>query len=76
MKLPVARTEPIAETYFDTTLIDPYRRLEEWQSQESMAWTSKQAQFSRSYLDALPDRADLLTAVEQVSQSGGAGFRF
>ena len=73
---PVARTEPIAESYFDTTLIDPYRWLEAWQSEESMAWTTGQAQFSRSYLDVLPDRADLLAAVEQVSQSGVWVFNF
>jgi len=50
--------------------------LEAWQSDESMAWTTGQAQFSRSYLDALPDRLDLLATIEQVSQSGVLVFNF
>lgn len=67
MKPPIAPVNPITETYFDTSLVDPYRWLEESQSHESMAWTNGQAQFSRAYLDALPDRTELLAAIEWYS---------
>jgi prolyl oligopeptidase len=67
MKPPIAPIEPLTETYFDTPLVDPYRWLEESHSQESMTWTNGQAQFSRAYLDALPDRAEILAAIEQYS---------
>lgn len=69
MKPPVARVEPVTEPFFDTTLVDPYRWLEAAHSAESLAWTHGQGEFSRAYLDALPDRADILAAIEKYSQA-------
>lgn len=69
MKPPVARIEPITDTFFDTTLVDPYRWLEASHSEESLAWTHGQGEFSRTYLEALPDRADVLAAIEEHSQA-------
>lgn len=69
MKLPVARIEPVIDTFFDTMLVDPYRWLETSHSEESLAWTHGQGEFSRTYLDALPDRADILAAIEKYSQA-------
>src|SRR5262245_7855683 len=69
MELPVARIETVYDTYFGTTLADPYRWLEDWRSDEAMAWLKAHAAHARAYLDALPDRADLMARIAELSDA-------
>src|SRR5262245_19063580 len=69
MALPIARVETIYDTYFGTALADPYRWLEDWKSDEAMAWLNAHAAYARSYFDALPHRADLLARIAELGDA-------
>ncbi len=69
MKQPIARVATVYDEYFGERFADDYRWMEDWQSEESMAWIKGQAAYTRSYLDALPDRAALLAEIEQLSRA-------
>jgi hypothetical protein len=51
---PVATQRPVTETFFGTTLSDPYRNMETSGDAETLAWMRAQAAFTRSILDAIP----------------------
>jgi prolyl oligopeptidase len=69
MKQPAARVATVYDEYFGERFADDYRWMEDWQSEESMTWIKGQAAYTRSYLDALPDRAALLADIEQLSRA-------
>ena len=50
---PDARVSDQIDTYFDTTIKDPYRWLEDENSQETHTWIKAQNQLTRSYLDSV-----------------------
>lgn len=64
---PQARVDPVRETFYGTTVEDPYRWMEDWQSDEARAWLEAQAAFTREYLSSLPERDALLRRVEELS---------
>ncbi len=66
---PVARIEVVQETYFGTTIDDPYRWMEDWQSDEARTWMSEQAAYARATLEGLPHRAALLSRIAELSGS-------
>lgn len=66
---PVARVEVIRDTYFGTTIEDPYRWMEDWQGQEFLSWLAGQAAYTREYLDALPERAALLKRITELTNA-------
>lgn len=67
MTLPEARIDPVTDTYFATTIADPYRWMEDWTSDEAQAWTLAQAEHARQSLETLPERAALLERVAELS---------
>lgn len=67
---PVARVEIVRETYFGTTVEDPYRWMEDSASPEARAWLDAQAEHTRAVLDARPDRAALLARIQALSNAG------
>lgn len=69
MKQPTARVATVYDEYFGERIADDYRWMEDWQSEEAMAWTKGQAAYARAYFDALPDRAALLADVEQLGRA-------
>jgi prolyl oligopeptidase len=69
MALPSARIETVYDTYFGTTIADPYRWLEDWRSDEAMAWLNAHAAHARGYLDALPHRAELMARITELSDA-------
>jgi prolyl oligopeptidase PreP (S9A serine peptidase family) len=69
MALPSARIETVYDTYFGTTIADPYRWLEDWRSDEAMAWLNAHAAHARSYLDALPHRTELMARISELSDA-------
>lgn len=66
---PRARVEVVHDTYFGTTVDDPYRWLEDWQGAEARSWLDAQAAATREYLDGLPDRPALLARIGELSNA-------
>lgn len=70
MAQPKARVETVRDTYFGTTIEDPYRWMEDRYSDEFEAWLRAQAEHTRAYLDALPKRTTVQARIEALSNAG------
>jgi len=53
---PDAPRGTVTDTYFGTTVADPYRWLEDVDSPQTTAWVKAEGDLTRSYLDAIPQR--------------------
>jgi len=60
------------DTYFGTTVADPYRALEEVKNPQVQAWMKAQGEFARSRLDAIPGRAELLKRLQMYDDAVAA----
>ncbi|HWE64988.1 MAG TPA: S9 family peptidase, partial [Chloroflexota bacterium] len=76
MNPPAARIEITRDTYFGTVVEDPYRWLEDWKGQEARDWVAAQGDFSRRYLQALPERTSLLARISALSGAAPLLSRF
>ncbi len=56
MKYPTTRKENTIDNYFEQKVEDPYRWLEDDQSEETKRWVKAQNKVTRAYLDRLPGR--------------------
>jgi len=63
---PPTPQETVVDDYFDTTVSDPYRWLEEWENTAVRAWSDRQNQFTRSYLGQLPDRPAVARRLQEL----------
>ncbi|HEY8322714.1 MAG TPA: prolyl oligopeptidase family serine peptidase [Candidatus Baltobacteraceae bacterium] len=54
---PPAPKGDVTDTYFGTVVPDPYRWLESIDSPQTVAWVAAEGALTRSYLDAIPQRA-------------------
>jgi len=70
MAQPEARVEIVRDTYFGTTIDDPYRWMEDRHSDEFETWLRAQAEYTRAHLDALAERTPLLARIEELSNAG------
>jgi prolyl oligopeptidase len=68
---PAAPVRPVAETWFDTTVVDPYRWMEDLRSDEATEWLKAQDVFARAYLGGLPRRAGLVERIPAASRALG-----
>lgn len=66
---PVAAVKPVTDTYFGTTVTDPYRYMEDLSLPEVQQWAKAQSDATRAALDAIPARATLLKRIEQLEAS-------
>ena len=57
MKYPFTRSVDVKDVYFGTEVSDPFRWLEDDQSQETKAWVIEQNKCTNDYLDKIPFRA-------------------
>ncbi len=64
---PKAPTGSVTDTYFDTTVADPYRWLEDSSNSQAQAWISGQADLTRRYLDTLPSRKSRLRQMDTLA---------
>jgi len=64
---PVARIDIVRDTYFDETLSDPYRWMENDKDPEWLPFLKGQNDHARAVLDALPNRSALLKRVQSLS---------
>ncbi len=74
---PDAPRDPKPDTYFGTTVPDPYRWLENVDAPQTQAWVRAQGDLTRSYLDAVPQRAAIRDAYRKLLnyEKIGAPFR-
>lgn len=73
MTFPPTRTVDHSDDFFGTAVPDPYRWLEDADSDEVRDWVLAQGDASQGYLDALPDRhaiTDRLSALWNLPKSG------
>lgn len=54
------------DDYFGTTVEDPYRWLEDNDSQETRDWVSRQAEFTTEYLSKLPGRQAIRERITEL----------
>lgn len=65
---PIARVDVVRENLHGITLEDPYRWMET-EGEEFHHWLDDQARHAREHLDALPDRAGLLTRIRELGSA-------
>jgi prolyl oligopeptidase len=56
----------VTDTYFGTTVGDPYRWLEDVDAPQTTAWVKAEGDLTRSYLDAIPQRPAIRTAYRKL----------
>jgi len=67
---PVARPRPVEDTYFGTTVTDPFRYLENVKTDpEVQAWFKGQASHARAVLDRIPGREPLFEDLQRLSNA-------
>jgi len=77
LQYPETRKDTIQNTFFDTTIIDQYRWLEDDLSAETNAWVDAQNKVTFDYLDKIPFRADYKSRLEKLwnYEKYGAPFK-
>jgi prolyl oligopeptidase len=56
----------VSDTYFGTTVADPYRWLEDDRSEATAAWVSDQNNVTQHYLDQIPFRSAIRSRLETL----------
>src|SRR6202165_3310719 len=63
---PDAPRGTVTDTYFGTTVADPYRWLENVDSAQTSAWVRAEGDLTRSYLDAIPQHTEIRDAYRRL----------
>lgn len=63
---PQTRKEDVKDTLHGVTVSDPYRWLEDDNSEETKAWVKAQNQVTFSYLEKLPRREEIKTRLQKL----------
>lgn len=63
---PAAPKGSVVDTYFGTQVPDPYRWLESIDSPQTTQWVAAERKLSRTYLDAIPQRAAIATHLAKI----------
>jgi len=71
-KLAPPPAQPASDTYFGTTIADPYRALEDLKNPAVAAWMKAQADATRSALDRIPQRDVILKEIERYGDDTAA----
>ena len=66
---PAAAVRTVTDTYFGTSVPDPYRYLEDMKSPDVAAWMKAQADFTRATLDRIPGRAALARRIGELGDA-------
>src|SRR6185312_5783362 len=53
---PLTPIEPVTEILHGVSIVDPYRWLEDQDSQRTREWLDQQTRYARAYLDNIPGR--------------------
>src|SRR5262245_58712256 len=63
---PVAKKEPVTDTYHGIAVVDPYRWLEDAANKDVQTWSDAQNAHAREYLDKLPGVEALRTRIKEI----------
>ncbi|MBV8373209.1 MAG: S9 family peptidase, partial [Candidatus Eremiobacteraeota bacterium] len=64
---PAPPTDATVDTYYGSTIPDPYRPLESIDAPATRAWVEAEAALTRSYLDAIPQRAAIRSHLQAIA---------
>jgi prolyl oligopeptidase len=64
--LPTTARKPVTDTYHGVAVTEDYRWLENWDDPAVRAWSDSQNAHTRSFLDALPARAAILSRTREL----------
>lgn len=64
-----APVRPVTDDYFGTKITDPYRWMEDMKNPELLDWMKSQAVYTRSILDNIPGRRDVLRRLTELSDA-------
>ncbi|MGI9148474.1 MAG: prolyl oligopeptidase family serine peptidase [Chloroflexota bacterium] len=67
---PATRADDVVDMLHGVAVADPYRWLEDGQSDETQAWVDAQNAYTRSMLDGLPERAAIREALDHLLTTG------
>src|SRR5438105_166813 len=70
---PATRVDAVVDVVHGEAVADPYRWLEEGESDETRAWVVAQNAFTRSVLDELPLRATINRQLDLLLTTGWVG---
>jgi prolyl oligopeptidase len=70
---PKTRISVVADTMHGHIIEDPYRWLEDFQSEEAQAWIEAQRVYMREVLDAVPDRDAIHARLDELFQIPNLG---
>ena len=66
-KYPITKKDPsVSDDYFGTTVADPYRWLEDDNSEETKAWVKAQNEITFGYLKTIPYRKQIKDRLEKI----------
>jgi prolyl oligopeptidase len=71
---PDTRRVDQTDDFFGTTVSDPYRWLEDPDDPEVAAWAATQGSFTRGYLESLPFRTEISTALDHAVRPPSSGL--
>ncbi|MGH8713670.1 MAG: prolyl oligopeptidase family serine peptidase [Casimicrobiaceae bacterium] len=71
-KPPAPPGKPVSDTYYGTTIVDPYRALEDLKDPAVAVWMKAQADYTRATLDRIPQRAEILKEIERYGDDTAA----
>ena len=66
MQYPPARKSDTADVYFGTKIADPYRWMEDLDSEETKQWVAAENKVTFDYLDAIPGRDALRKRLTEI----------
>ncbi|PWB74648.1 S9 family peptidase [candidate division GN15 bacterium] len=72
---PPTRVAPVVDTLHGIPITDPYRWLEDGGSPEVQAWSEKQFEYFKKYVDEFPGRKTLQREFKQLMWAGSVGTR-
>ena len=76
MNYPISKKVDTTDTYFKTNVADPYRWLEDDNSDETKAWVVEQNKVTDEFLDAIPFKAKIKERLTEVWNYPKVGVPF
>jgi prolyl oligopeptidase len=70
LQYPPAPRDGTVDTYYGTNVPDPYRPLENIDAPATRAWVQAEAQLTRTYLDAIPQRQAIRDHLQSIVNYG------
>ncbi|HEY9772983.1 MAG TPA: prolyl oligopeptidase family serine peptidase [Planktothrix sp.] len=66
IKYPVAEKGATVDNYSGVSVADPYRWLEDTNSEKTHAWVEEENTVTRAYLDSIPERGDIAKRLREL----------